>query len=158
MLYYSFCPIFTLVCLSSDDVLQLSEWADILQRLRWLESVNLNFDNECHGIISAVGVELNRIEYSRAGTEGLMHSDHNPSFVQPSSSNIRQSHILNKVHYPADRDVITVTWWMTQVSESWFGQILTVTKNICDCFRCLLASVTEGPPLQLLGLSSSPLI
>jgi hypothetical protein len=39
-----------------------------------------------------------------------MHFDHNPSFLQPSSSHIWQSHILNKVQYPADRDV-TVTWF-----------------------------------------------
>jgi len=37
--------------------------------------------------------------------------DHNPSFVQPSSSHIQQSHILNKVLYSGYRDVITVTWF-----------------------------------------------
>ena len=39
-----------------------------------------------------------------------MHFDHSPSFVQPSSSHIWQSHILNQVQYPADRNIITVTW------------------------------------------------
>jgi len=40
-----------------------------------------------------------------------MHFDYNPSFVQPSSSHIQQFDILNKVQYPADRDVVTVTWF-----------------------------------------------
>jgi hypothetical protein len=43
------------------------------------------------------------------------------SFVQPVCSRIQQPHTVNEEHYPADRDVLEVTWlqeMLTQVPKS----------------------------------------
>ena len=59
---------------------------------------------------------------------------------------------LNKMHYPADKDVGRVTWFqemMGQVPKPKYFQCLKVTKNYCGCFSCLSASITPRTASQL---------
>ena len=82
------------------------------------------------------------------------------------------AHSLNRVQYPADRDVLKVTWFYktsTQGPKSFCGQSLSATENVWDRFRCLFTSITLGtlwrcpvnnvviiPSWFVLKLSNSP--
>ena len=93
-----------------------------------------------------------RIEWNRIHKVGY-RSDQCTSnvsdffFVQTLCSRIHQHRTLNRVQYPADRDVSKVTWFrkiLTQASKSSCGQFFTVTNNSRSRFRCLLVCTTLG--------------
>ena len=69
----------------------------------------------------------------------------------PLCSHFQQPCTLNKLQYPASRDVFKVTWFhkvLTWVPISYCSQSVTVTKNVLGHFRGLFASVTLGTVYQ----------
>jgi hypothetical protein len=86
----------------------------------------------------------NRTDIEGLATQWHMYFDCYLSFMQPLCSCIQQPCTLNKVQYPADRDVIKVTCFQkmtTQVLKSLRGQSLTVTEKVWGHFRRTFASV-----------------
>lgn len=100
-------------------------------------------------------IEWNRIEY-RSASNAVIHA-HNPSpsFVQPLCSCTQQSYTLSKMQYPADWDVLQVTWFhkmLTQVAKSLCGYSLRVTKMcgaVSDaCLHLLHPGLSASPTLK----------
>jgi hypothetical protein len=85
-----------------------------------------------------------------------LHLNHLKSFVQLLCSCIHQSRTLCKVQYPADRDVIIVTWYKM---TNHLGLFTSLSLNMCPFkWRCPVSSLWKialSLPLSRNGLPVS---